>query len=99
MEAGRRSPDAVMARALIQVSNLAVSDGQIRAQLVDLPRRLPSEVEDKVLRMRPFADVADMVRRVNADATCPQQCIGKKFLQYFDFAVGAAAPLPRTRNG
>ena len=66
---------------------------------MQLPRAIASSTRDAIVSRQPFADRADFVARVNAGAK-PQQCVGRKLLTHFNFALAddAAAQPPRTRN-
>ena len=72
---------------------------ELRQQLALVPR-LSVVAAEAMLRLRPFADKADLRRRVNSAVGTPHEFVGAKLVERFDFAPAdnGEQPPPRTRN-
>ena len=69
-------------------------EGELRTALALLPR-LPCDVVNRIIALRPFADKADFLKRVNQEAINARQHVGQKLMARFQFE---RVELPRTRN-
>ena len=84
-----------MSSLTIHVNLLAHEE--LRSQLALVPRLSIASAE-AILRLRPFADEADLRDRVNKAVNVPNNNVGRKVLALFSFAARDGAQLDRTRN-